>query len=177
MQVAAQNLNVKSMHTVTPEPLTATQFRPFGDVIERHRDAKEINYGLTQSCVDLAQLDLHLDEGRPRVSLYHSQPLRPAIVRCMEHHASGSQMFMPLNGQRYLVVVAPAGKFDAAAICVFLAQGNQGVNYHAGVWHHFCLPLTNDAEFLVIDRQGPEEDTEEVQLETSQQFQIEIPDL
>jgi ureidoglycolate hydrolase len=78
----------------------------------------------------------------------------PIKIEMMERHPLGSQAFMPLSQHPYLVVVAPKGKFEQDKIEVFLAQPTQGVNYHKGTWHHFCLALNQDCDFLVIDRSG-----------------------
>jgi ureidoglycolate lyase len=51
-------------------------------------------------------------------------------------------------------VVAPKGVLDTAKIEVFLANSQQGVNYHKGTWHHYCLALNQVSDFLVIDRGG-----------------------
>ena len=161
------------MRTIAPLPLVAERFKPYGDVIEHRGPPKGINYGLTESFADLAKLDLHRHQGQPRISLYRSQPLQPVVIRRMECHKLGSQLFMPLGGQPYLVVVAPKGDFKTSAISVFLAEGHQGVNYHAGVWHHFCLPLHADSDFLVVDRTGgANDDTHEIELSDAQQFKI-----
>jgi ureidoglycolate lyase len=63
------------------------------------------------------------------------------------------------------VLVAPRGDFDAEKMQAFVAAGDQGVNYHAGVWHHFSLALNEMSDFLVIDRGGPEKNCDEVFLE------------
>ena len=52
----------------------------------------------------------------------------------------------------YLVVVAPKGDFDIEKLAVFIAQPHQGVNYHRGTWHHYCLALNCVSDFLVVDR-------------------------
>ena len=65
-----------------------------------------------------------------------------------------------------LVVVAPAGMAPAARdLRVFLARGDQGVNYAAGVWHHPLLALDSVCDFLVLDRSGSAPNCDEVQLE------------
>jgi len=33
----------------------------------------------------------------------------------------------------------------------FIAQPDQGVNYHAGTWHHYSLALQGQSDFLVVD--------------------------
>lgn len=157
-------------HTTTLEvrPLTHAAFAPFGEVIEAGDHAKRflINGGNTERYHDLADLDAG-PEGRAIVSIFRGQPRTlPFEVRMMERHPLGSQAFIPMSGRPYLVVVAPAGVPPAVAdLRVFLAQGNQGVNYRAGVWHHPLLALDAVSDFIVIDRKGPGLNCDEVMLE------------
>lgn len=154
------------MRRVTPKPLTPEAFARYGDVISA-RDGVEqypINYGATTRFNDLAAIDTAIDGGRTIVSLFRSQPLVPPVLKIMERHPIGSQAFMPLNGRPYLVAVAPAGDLDPAKIEVFLASGDQGVNYAAGTWHHYSLALEFESDFLVVDRAGPGENLDEVEL-------------
>jgi ureidoglycolate lyase len=46
----------------------------------------------------------------------------------------------------------------------FVAAPGQGVNLHKGVWHHFNLALHAPSEFLVIDRDAADNNTDEVTL-------------
>tara|TARA_B100002003_G_C13988719_1_gene477832 strand:- start:561 stop:803 length:243 start_codon:yes stop_codon:yes gene_type:complete len=72
-----------------------------------------------------------------------------------------------MNNVDFLAVVAPPGDFDEAAVRVFLVKGHQGVTYHAGTWHAPLLPLTADADYLVVDRQGLGQNCDEVDLQQS----------
>jgi len=151
-----------------PAPLTAAAFAPFGDVIEttQARERREINYGYTQRFHDLARLDVTGAAGTPLVSIFRSTPLaRPVAVKVMERHPLSSQAFFPLDDRPYLVVVADKGDFDIAHLRAFVAAPRQGVNYHAGVWHHFSLALDAPSDFLVIDRGGSEKNCDEVFLD------------
>ena len=150
------------IRAIIPEPLTAAEFKPFGDVIEASADVvqKAINYGNTTRFHDLAGIDTIKNGGRAGVSIFRSTPLAlPITIKLMEYHPLSSQAFVPLSGRPYLVVVAPAGAFDAGGIRAFVASGNQGVNYRAGTWHHFSLALEDTSDFLVIDRIADEDDT------------------
>jgi ureidoglycolate lyase len=62
------------------------------------------------------------------------------------------------------VAVAPAGEFDPAAVRVFRAEPHQGVNYAKGTWHHFLLALEAESDFLVVDRECPGDNLDEVEL-------------
>lgn len=151
--------------TLQPEPLTAKSFAPFGDVIETAGDPLSINYGATLRFHDLARIDTDGQAGRPIVSIFRSTPpAYPFTLSVMENHPLASQAFMPLSGRPYLVVVAPAGPFEAGALRAFLAGPHQGVNYRKGVWHHYSLALEAVSDFLVIDRDGPGDNLEEIAL-------------
>ena len=154
------------MRRVTPKPLTPEAFAPYGEVISAREGVEQypINYGATTRFNDLAAIDTDIDGGRTIVSLFRSKPLVPAVLKVMERHPLGSQAFLPVNGRPYLVAVAPAGALDPARIEVFLASGDQGVNYAAGTWHHYSLALDAESDFLVIDRAGPGENLDEVEL-------------
>ncbi|WP_281301554.1 MULTISPECIES: ureidoglycolate lyase [unclassified Iodidimonas] len=153
-----------------PRPLTPEAFAPYGDVmmVETASEHFAINEGHTTRFHDLARLDLQRDGGHPLVSIFRSQPKAlPLLLEVMERHPLGSQAFYPLSPRPYLVVVAPPGGFDPAAVVAFLARPDQGVNYHAGTWHHYSLALDETSDFLVIDRGGPGDNLDEVRLHPS----------
>jgi|CXWL01.1.fsa_nt_gi ureidoglycolate lyase len=151
------------MNALHPKPLTAEAFARFGDVIEARGAFRVINDGHAQRFHDLAALDLGADGGRAAISIFRSTPpVYPFAIQTMERHPKSTQAFMPLSGRAFLVVVAPPGAFDAASIEAFVVVPSQGVNLHKGVWHHFNLALGATSDFLVIDRDGPDENTDEV---------------
>jgi ureidoglycolate lyase len=154
------------MREMTPQPLTAEAFAPFGQVIEASERAERIaiNYGHTTRFNDLAEIDVADRSGRAIVSLFRARPLDPPVLKVFERHPLGSQSFTPLQGRPFLVAVAPVGDFDAAAVRLFRAAPHQGVNYAKGVWHHFLLPLEGESDFLVIDRGGPGDNLDEIEL-------------
>jgi ureidoglycolate lyase len=153
------------MREVTPLPLTADAFAPFGDVIEvsERAEALPINYGWTTRYNDLADVVVG-EDGRAILSLFRSKPLTPLVLKVFERHPLGSQAFVPLSGRPYLVAVAPRGDFDPTSVLLFRARGDQGVNYARGVWHHFLLALEAESDFLVVDRDGPGDNLDEVEL-------------
>ncbi|HXH01935.1 MAG TPA: ureidoglycolate lyase [Candidatus Competibacteraceae bacterium] len=149
------------------EPLTREAFAPFGDVIETEgRDAFLINWGRTQRFHDLARVEIEGPDARPLINIFRSQPWAlPVEIRMLERHPLGSQAFMPLSEEPFLVVVAPPGEtFSAADIRAFLTNGRQGVNYARGTWHHPVLALNRMSDFLVVDRGGPGHNCDEREL-------------
>ena len=70
----------------------------------------------------------------------------------MERHALGTQTFVPLNGVRYVVVVAGGGdRPDPATLAAFFVGGHQGITLRAGTWHHALLAL-DGGDFVVRER-------------------------
>ena len=161
-------MNRAGVERLRAEPLTAGAFAPFGEVIAAAEAAevRTINLGYARRFHDLARLDLDTDGGRPVLSLFRVTPVPdPIRIARMERHPLSSQAFYPLGGRPWLVVVAPPGVFDPGALRAFLARADQGVNYRPGTWHHFCLALEAETDFLVIDRDGPGPDCDEVSVE------------
>ncbi|MEA3016658.1 MAG: ureidoglycolate lyase [Sphingomonadales bacterium] len=161
------------MREMTPEPLTAEAFAPFGSVIEASDAAVklDINQGHAIRYDALAEVDAADGGGVPVISLFRARPLAELVLRTFERHPLGSQTFVPLSCKPYLVAVAPAGDFDAAQIHLFRAEGHQGVHYLKGVWHHFLLVL-DESDFLVVDRAGPGENCEEVELAEADEIRV-----
>lgn len=157
-----------TVEKITPAPLTAEAFAPFGEVIDlvAARGAERINEGHTLAFRDLARIDVGAEGGRPRLSLYRTTPKAPPLrLTVMERHPLSSQTFFPLSDRPWLVVVAPPGDFDRHALRAFLAGPQQGVNYRPGTWHHYSLALHAVSDFLVIERAGPGENCDEVRLD------------
>ena len=143
-------------------PLTATAFAPFGDVLNCDGDPdKVINAGLCGRFHDRAKVDV--GDGRVGISMFKSQ-LRQLPYRCdmVERHPDGSQAFIPLSMDPFLVIVADADLHPYA----FLTAPGEGINLHRGTWHGVLTPLSGPGIFAVIDRIGAGSNLEEHVFET-----------
>ena len=139
------------------EPLTPEAFAAFGDVIDsRSSDHFMINSGRTRRHHDLAKVEVAGESPRVLISIFVSQPVEvPLELTFLERHPLGSQAFMPLHEEQFLVVVAPPGDtVDPAEVRAFITDGRQGVNYAKGTWHAIQSVLEREGEFLVVDRGG-----------------------
>ena len=146
------------MRTLPIEPLTKAAFAPFGDVIETEGSAHFlINNGSTQRFDRLADVQLGTEQDQAVISIFRARTLpMPLTVRMLERHPLGSQAFIPLLGNAFLIVVAPAGAVPHSEdVRAFISDGRQGINYHKGVWHHPVLALHDQDDFLIVDRKGP----------------------
>ena len=158
------------MNVLPIQPLTRAAFAPFGEVITLD-GAKHypINAGTTERFHALARVDAAEQGGLPIISLFRGQPRPlPLPITVMERHPLGSQAFVPITqsaDDEYLVVVAPAGEFDARQMKAFLAQGFQGVSYARGVWHHPLIALHRVSDFLIVDRIGEGNNCDEIELD------------
>lgn len=140
------------------EPLTSEAFASFGDVIDsRTSEWFPINAGRTRRHHDLATVETLGEGAQTLISLFVTQPVEmPLTLDFLERHPLGSQAFMPLHEERFLVVVAPQGDvIDPSEVRVFVTDGRQGVNYRPGTWHAIQSVLEREGEFLVVDRGGP----------------------
>lgn len=149
------------------EPLTAEAFAPFGDVIDaRTSPSFPINAGRTQRHHDLAKVETLGENAHTLINIFVSQPVTlPLELTFLERHPQGSQAFMPLHQERFIVVVAPPGEhINLVDVRAFVTDGHQGVNYHAGVWHAIQSVLDREGEFLVVDRGGEGNNCDEFSL-------------
>ena len=145
------------MLTLKAEPLTAEAFAPFGDVMDvRTSVSFPINAGRTQRHHDLAKVETLGENAHTLINIFVSQPVTlPLELTFLERHPQGSQAFMPLHQERFIVVVAPPGEhINPDEVRAFVTDGRQGVNYRTGTWHAIQSVLEREGEFLVVDRGG-----------------------
>ncbi len=150
-------------------PLTAEAFAPFGDVIEVSGDPdKIINQGQCGRYHDRAELDF--SDGRAGISLFNANPRAlPYQLDMVERHPDGSQAFIPMTHQPFLIIVAPDVDGQPGEPVAFVTQPGQAVNYHRGTWHGVLTPLHGPGLFAVVDRIGGGSNLEEYWFDTPHQ--------
>ena len=140
--------------TIVTRPLTATEFAPFGDVLEAAgQPDKMINQGLCGRYHDRATLDF--SDGRAGISVFDAAPRTlPYLLDMMERHPDGSQAFVPMHGNPWLIVVAEDAGDAPGVPLAFVVAPRQGVNLRRNTWHGVLCPLHAPGLFAVIDRIG-----------------------
>lgn len=147
--------------TLVAEPLTAAAFAPFGDVIEATGDIIPINGGMCDRFHDRARMEFPGD-GRAGISVGLGRPYPlPLSFTLVERHPLGSQAFVPMQEDPFLVVVAPDEDGRPGTPRAFLTAPGQGVNYLRNVWHGVLTPLGRPGRFLIVDRVGTGDNLEE----------------
>ena len=149
--------------------LTAEAFAPFGDVIESAGKAADaMNAARFRRSRNLAAIDIDpVNGGHVTVSL--AETLTPVSLPyrfdLIERHPLASQAFVPLANIPFTVVVAPSrDRVEPGDLLAFRTNGNQGINYHRGIWHMPLIATSPDEKFLIIDRAPGSDNYEEMVL-------------
>ena len=145
------------MRQIIAQPLTQDSFAPFGDVLDATGDFRLINAGLCRRHHDRARLDF--GDARGGISIFQADPRAlPYVFDLIERHPEGSQAFIPMSADPFLVIVASGPEATPQA---FLTNGAQGINLHRGTWHGVLTPLSAPGLFAVVDRIGTTPNLEE----------------
>ncbi len=146
---------------VAIEPLESSAFAEFGDVLDATGSAdKIINQGRCGRYHDRAKLDFA--DGNAGISLFKAEPRGlPLMLDMMERHPRGSQAFIPMSMDAFLIVVARNENGRPGKPRAFRSAPGQGVNFHRNIWHGVLTPLADPGLFAVIDRIGEGPNLEE----------------
>ncbi|KFI27148.1 Ureidoglycolate hydrolase [Haematobacter massiliensis] len=150
------------MRQITIQPLTLEAFAPFGDILAADGTADRIiNQGLCGRWHDRAGLDFG-PEGRAGLSIFKAEPRAlPLKLDLVERHPDGSQAFVPMSLDPFLVIVAPDDGGRPGMPLAFLTTAGQAINFHRGTWHGVLTPLHAPGLFAVVDRIGDTPNLEE----------------
>lgn len=147
--------------TITTSPLTAAAFAPFGEVLEVSGGPDRlINSGKCGRFHDRAKLDFA--DARAGISIFKSECFAlPYRLELVERHPEGSQAFICMSADPFLVVAAPDENGRPGLPVAFLTNGAQAVNIRRNVWHGVLTPLSGLGLFAVVDRIGTTPNLEE----------------
>ncbi len=153
-------------------PLTREAFAAYGDVIETlGAENFKINNGTTTRYHDLARVEAMGSNARTIINIFRGDEFfLPIEISMLERHPYGSQAFVPLQKNPYIVVVAADDGGTPQTPLAFLAKPGQGVNYFPNTWHHPLISLGGVSDFVVVDRAGDENNLEEYFF--SQKFRV-----
>jgi len=143
---------------IATEPLTPEGFAPYGSVIVAERsDVTPViaNQGTARRYNWLgAVANLRPGDARLNLCVFRCSPRTdwPFRVQIMEKHPHSTQVVVPMNADRYVVLVAKPGTDmpDLTTLRAFTASSRQGVAYLPGTWHHPLLALTHETDFGVL---------------------------
>jgi ureidoglycolate lyase len=151
----------EGIFTVRAEPLTASAFAPFGQVVGQAECRLELRDGE----------EFHLN-----VLSYDHRPVR---IDHLNRHHRATQALVPLNGKPAVIVVAPpAAAFrdagDLTALRAFVMDGSSGINLALGVWHEGPFALADRVELVNVQGRHVEDDNEVAYLERDLGLTVEV---
>lgn len=142
---------------VRTEPLTAEAFSRYGAVVEAERSGCApvvANQGTARRYNWLGEVATLREGARLNLCVFRcaARTEWPFRVALLERHEHSTQVVMPMNAARYVVLVAEPGPSvpDLATLRAFVATGRQGIAYHPGTWHHPLLALGHETDFGVL---------------------------
>lgn len=142
------------MIALTPEPLDAAAFAPFGTVIAFDRAAARVVNEGTAERADTQALFDHAPGAAPVLALYRLQPQTEALrLTLFERHAHSTQSFVSLSVGCFLVVVAPHGPDGDPAVGearAFLGRIGTGLSYRRNQWHTPVMAIEAGGDLLML---------------------------
>ncbi|MCL3883124.1 ureidoglycolate lyase [Marivita sp. GX14005] len=149
------------MTEIRTQKLTADAFAPYGDILDASGTPdKFINQGRCARHHDKATLDF--SDGRAGISIFKGEKeTLPLPLKLVERHPDGSQAFVPMSADPFLVVVARDEGGTPVDPIAFITEPGQAINFHRGTWHGVLTPLSEPGLFAVIDRIGDGPNLEE----------------
>ena len=136
------------MREITAQLIDSAAFEPYGQVLSDPGPDNRTDY--------VAKLSNGRPSLPPNLGVVRAMPPKalPIEVTKMERHPLSSQSFMPLDCDRYLVIVAkPQGEDgppDLTTLRAFVVPGHAGINYTAGTWHFPLTSLDRPATFGLL---------------------------
>ncbi len=142
---------------IRTEALTPDAFAPYGAVVTAERGdvpVKVANQGTARRYNWLGALtNLRPDSARLNLCVFRCAPRAdwPFRVDILERHRHSTQVVIPMNADRYVVLAARPGTAtpDLTTLRAFTATSRQGVAYLPGTWHHPLLALSHETDFGV----------------------------
>ena len=161
------------MKKIKAQNITKESFGAFGDILDIDGSPdKLINAGFCERYNDRAKLEF--TNGKAGISIFNAKARKlPHEFDMLERHPEGSQAFLPLSSNPFLVIVAKNNtKNEPHEPQAFITAPSQGINIHRNIWHGVLAPLNSPGIFAVIDRIGPGDNLEEYFL--SEKFEVEL---
>ena len=135
------------VRTITAEPLTSDSFATCGDVLAASGEPLPHVYGDT---MDVYQPGTHECDVETEFIVMRYR-LREPRVLFLERHQQITQTFIPLNGNPFVLTVAPPdaplenGLPVLDSLRAFVVPGDVGAKAHRGTWHEVPLPLVDNS--------------------------------
>ncbi|WP_394727857.1 ureidoglycolate lyase [Altererythrobacter sp. GH1-8] len=148
------------------DPIAANRdnFAPFGRLIEPdERPGRQTSF--YNDAVDLWDVPGMVTDREACIAVARVRP-RPRSVIWLERHFQHTQVFMPLNGAPFFMVLAPPNEEslpDPDKVVAFAFDGTKGVMLDIGTWHEFPFAAAGDVDFAIFLREELHSDLEQIE--------------
>jgi len=148
---------------LTVEPATAQALAAFGRLVRVPEGAGR-STRFYEEAVEIWSVPGLVTDADASLSIARVHP-RPNRVTWMERHFKHTQIFMPLNGAPFVMVLAPPNERNApdlGAVKAFRFDGTAGMMLDVGTWHEFPFALERPADIAVFLRHETSRDLETI---------------
>ncbi len=142
---------------IVARPIELAAYQAYGELVRAgagDSEGEAANLGTARRYGALSSLEnMRGESARPNVSVFRSTPWHgdQFNVTMLEKHPLSTQLFVPMNARRYLVVVAEGASVpDLATLRAFVVDGKTGITYRPGVWHHPIVALDQEIDFVSL---------------------------
>jgi ureidoglycolate lyase len=150
--------------------INSKDYAPYGQVVTSRAamPTQSANQGTATRYPHTADLVNARHQAMPHLSMYRVLPRKlPMQITLLECHPHATQVFLPAGRAWYLSVVALGDQRpDLSTLRAFSVQGNAGISYRPGVWHHPLIALVRPTDFWCLNfEDGTDGDCHEVGLD------------
>jgi len=172
---------MQDSNVLIPEILDQKSYGAYGDVLGRRTDIAPVaaNSQTAQRWNFLAKYQRLNAASQSNLCLFDVQAQVKKgqtnfEVKLLERHNFSTQAFVPMSEQRFLVLVARgAAEPDLSTLRAFVTNGQQGVTYHPGVWHHPLVAMDVQSQFFcLIDEELSSKDCDIFHLKSSRRVEL-----
>ena len=137
-----------------PIPATDETISPYGRLI-RADEASGRHTKFYDDAVTVWDVPGMVTDEQSSIAMTRVSP-RPMSVTWLERHFKHTQVFMPLNGAPFHIVMAPPGGDmvpDPDTVQALSFDGSAGLMLHIGTWHEFPFAIDRDVDIAVFLRE------------------------
>jgi ureidoglycolate lyase len=149
--------------TLRAQAATPASIAPFGALVSTHDGPDVIRSRFYGDALEIRKPAKLVNDADIELSVARLKR-RPLGATWLERHFLHSQLFIPLGGKPYAMVLAPPTEAelpDLDRVAAFVFDGAQGIALHLGTWHEFPLALVDDTDIVVILRHATARDLQQ----------------
>jgi ureidoglycolate lyase len=152
------------LQTLTLQSAEDIDLNPFGWCVGIGANTALTETAFYSGSVQLCKPGEFISDDDTTLSVARVQPRTNEVV-WMERHFKHTQVFVPLGGNPYVVVLAPPNDkevpdLDAAIAVQF--PGHLGFMMRIGTWHEFPFAMQNPVDMIVVLRHETNRDLDQL---------------